>query len=1091
MPGALQKQTVDLMLAGGQDEKADPRLAVKPLQLLNTRYAFRGSLSKRFGSRAITAAADLQHTRYSNDRDIRKIYGPEARPVCTLVSSKGELLRCSRGALDRVLDQVSPISGGQLGPVDTLPTYHAERQAFPRTTAIPAHVDAYGDVVATMLKDEVTGVVYVATLDRTSLETIASGNGFSEGTIQEARVVLAPYRRDVGLPIVPTPLVFFTNAAHELRVVAIPLDHIPGGFGYVSRLIASDVGIFDVTPALLDSGSGRGLDECWITWTDTSGASSSDLITLCRVRMFDDVLTKGNTAGFGGADPAPDALAIDTIPASGIVHVGWGVNGATGDASVKAEAFTETLATPTPVWGPVTFETATGILLPPLAVKSLAPSGDQALWAWNLTAIPTANSPANVLAQTRTAYTDAAGTPFLPSTNAFSGALVISKPWLGADGSMFVMAYLVSPQTRNTGATVAPTTYAILRIYNPANPVGPRLEYDGYVSPGLASSPQKGIYNGGVQVVVRTVADRTAEGGTSQAVTFVLPCGTNTDPRATDVPQALYTLTEVWSYGAAEAGEDYIFSASAIMAYDGDRAFECAYVMRPQTPNTGTEATNPGGGLVQGARYGFRYCFSYRDARGVVHRSAPSDPTFFTVLGATSNVFAANVPLSNQFYTFTRRFDSFNGIDNPFLSGFAIEQYRTEANGATFYLETNEGNAYTIGSLTDDVLRTQPVLYTTAGALEHACPPPARYAVQALGRVFLLGTEDGNVWPSGTLIQGDAPWWNATTSFPVPGLGPITAGGELDQALIVFRENSIHAVTGDGPADSGDGAFQIQTVASDIGCIDGRSIVKVPEGLLFLSRDGIAILTRSFVVVRVGKGVERFLATGPDDQAPVGVSSAVNVPTSTEVRFSLQRYDGAPKKSEAAVCYRLDGMDDPSWSETQWATHGVAGGMRIVSAALHDNRYTWIADNGYVFQETPAAWFDGFTTTAPTQYVPMRAALAPWKPGPVQSWVRIWRVGVLADRKAPHALTVSIAYDYDASPTTVRGWTGAEVAALAREQLKVHVVKQKCEALAVTVDDTAPTDTSAGTGEGPVIAGVSLEVGVKPGMHRRPADQKR
>ncbi len=1076
----LQKNVVDLVLAGGQDEKADPRLAVRALNLQNTRYAKRGSLSKRFGSKALTPNADLQNNRYTAlDMTYRKVFGTESQTVCNLVASKEELLRCSRGALDRfipIIHQPPPpvfpgnYAPGPLAPLDTLPHHHVDRQGYPTATGAPAHLDTYGTLLASIVI--IAGGFVVEIRDATTLEVVTTYSSTSLSILNVddtvgAAIVLSPDA--VSGEVAPT--IFYVDTSARLQAFDV-LTH-------ATAIVASNVLRFDVTPAVFDSGAGHGVDTCFIVWTDT--AASSNRVRVASVRQ---TVVLGSLSR-GGADPLPDWIAIDAKAGGARVHVAYSFDNA-GVATLKAFA-SNALAVPTNAWGPVTLSAVAPGIGQALGVKSIGPTGSECVWVYTLKYMPSAFAGGATWDATYYARTDATGTitDASPGQGAFPGVYTVSKPWVDEIEAVYLVGSLSAP---DIVAGPGGTTYAILRLApdtgtagTPRVYGGPRAEWDGFLAPLLAYYAPLGNYNTGCTVAARTVQDRTADGGTARAISVLLPYGVVSDPAAPEHPLALYTFVPVSSYGTADAIEDYVFSASAIMSYDGDRCFECAYPERPWTFPVGTETT-AGGGLVQGARYGYRYCVSYRDARGVLHRSGPSDPIFHTMttVGDTLNVLT-----SERFYVPTRRFqgigDSANGI-------YTVEEYRTEANGATFYLESVDNSA-TIGTLSDTDLRTRPILYTTGGALEHACPPSARYAVLALGRVFLLGTEDGYVWPSGSLVQGEAPWWNATLSFPVPGLGPITGGIELDQNLIVFREGAIFAVNGDGPADSGDGSFAIQPIASDIGCIDARSLCKVPEGVLFLSRDGIAILTRSFTVVRVGKGVEDYLR-GAEAQEQVGVTAAVNVPTETEIRFSLQRYDGS-KVQEAATVYRLDGMDEPSWAEMSWSSHGVAGGMRVASACLYENLYTWITDAGFILQEDTSTWLDAFTVGSTPAYVPMVAWLAPWKPGPVQAWVRVWRVGILGAFRDAHTLTVEIFHDYDDAPVTTRQWLASELVGLSAEQLKVHVVRQKSEAVGVRVTDSAPTDVAVSTGEGLVLAGVALEIGVKPGMHRRPAVAKR
>jgi hypothetical protein len=1083
----LQKNVVDLVIAGGQDEHADPRLAVRPLQLQNTRYAFEGSLSKRYGSQCLTPKADAQNNRVGETRVregnvTRKTWGAESGTPCTLVSSKGELLRCSRGAIDRVLPvafqkpgvAASTYAYGPLQAIDTLPNHHVSQGGVAGVADAPASAAAYGGYLASL--SQVAGVLTLVIRDAATNAVLSDTKlrqtfpVTSEANVA-ARVVVAP---DFASGHV-FAYVYYRDLANPFELWCAPYnctlsqEVIPG-------LVVANVLQFDVTPPVFN-GLGSGLDTSFLAWIDSN--LGTDQIRVAWVRGT----TKGPTTSFGGS-LHPTAIGVDAAPGGARVHVGAGETN-----QIKGFAFTAA-ATPVLVWGSATLNGAHpvgAVLNGGIAPRSIGPTGSECGWLYTLRNYPpsTGGSPSGQYIALAWAGTSATGT-VSNFTTRIPNATLVTKAWADAAGALYAVVAFTAPPS-----DALLTTYGIARVAPFADATGAggshaSGECDAFFSPLLATDPTPVTLSLG-DVAEYMAPDRTAEGGTVKVASALLPRGRFVDPRiTTQWPIAFYKFSPVSSYGACEILEDYLLSAGAVVSYDGDRCFEVAPGIRPTQPLFKDTPVAPSGGLVTGARYGFLYCFATTDARGVVHRSGPSDPTFYTptLSGANRVDFYAddrNVPPSRLFN---------DTSDAPNIR-YTLELYRTEANGATFYLEQAGPclSAFSAGELTDTELRTQPVLYTTGGALEHACPPPARYAALGLGRVFLLGTEDDYVWPSGALLQGEAPWWNAVTSFPVPGLGVITGGAELDQSMIVFRESSIYAISGDGPADTGDGAFAVQAVSTDVGCIDARSIVRVPDGLLFLSHDGIAILTRALAVVRVGKGVEDFLE-GATPEETVGLSSAVNIPTETEVRFSVHRYTGTPEP-EAACCYRDHGMEDPSWSETVWSSHGVPGGMRIASACLHENLYTWITTNGYVFQSTTTDWKDSFTTGSTPAYVPMTAWLAPWKPGPTQAWSRIWRVGLLAELKGAHDLAVDLFHDYGPTPVTTHAWTAVDLAALPNEQLKVHVVRQKAEAIGVRVRDTTPTGVAVGTGEGLVIAGVSLEVGIKPGMHRRPADQKR
>lgn len=82
----------------------------------------------------------------------------------------------------------------------------------------------------------------------------------------------------------------------------------------------------------------------------------------------------------------------------------------------------------------------------------------------------------------------------------------------------------------------------------------------------------------------------------------------------------------------------------------------------------------------------------------------------------------------------------------------------------------------------------------------------------------------------------------------------------MDEKLILFEDNRIFSLTGQGPTPTGDqnDFSEPSLVTSDAGCIDPRSIVLIPIGILFQSNKGIYLLSRSLETKYIGAPVEAF-----------------------------------------------------------------------------------------------------------------------------------------------------------------------------------------------------------------------------------------
>ena len=82
----------------------------------------------------------------------------------------------------------------------------------------------------------------------------------------------------------------------------------------------------------------------------------------------------------------------------------------------------------------------------------------------------------------------------------------------------------------------------------------------------------------------------------------------------------------------------------------------------------------------------------------------------------------------------------------------------------------------------------------------------------------------------------------------------------MDDKLIIFKNNSIYFMAGDGPNNLGqqDTFSQPQLISSDVGCENKNSIVLSPQGLFFKSNKGIFRLSRSLGLSYIGAPIEDF-----------------------------------------------------------------------------------------------------------------------------------------------------------------------------------------------------------------------------------------
>jgi hypothetical protein len=154
-----------------------------------------------------------------------------------------------------------------------------------------------------------------------------------------------------------------------------------------------------------------------------------------------------------------------------------------------------------------------------------------------------------------------------------------------------------------------------------------------------------------------------------------------------------------------------------------------------------------------------------------------------------------------------------------------VRVYRTTDGGSSL-LRLKEIAAATL-SYTDDGSDT---LSSTAVDTDHDTPPAGRYAAYYAGYAFLA--KDQTIYWSKALQPDYWPTANST-DVPFEDNDHITGLYAFEDALIIFGNRNILLLTGSG------GNWSITRAQTDVGAIAHRSIVEVPGGIVFLSRDGI------------------------------------------------------------------------------------------------------------------------------------------------------------------------------------------------------------------------------------------------------------
>jgi hypothetical protein len=469
----------------------------------------------------------------------------------------------------------------------------------------------------------------------------------------------------------------------------------------------------------------------------------------------------------------------------------------------------------------------------------------------------------------------------------------------------------------------------------------------------------------------------------------------------------LATLDFLPTYQSVQLGRNLYLSSSMPMSYDGDAWHEADFHCAPDFGFDATGApvdmttaiTMVAGGSIPNGTYVYVWWYEAVDAKGELHRGAPSVKMLVTMSGGPRS-FSMAIPtcrltkFANVRICVARTAQGATGTDTTLPLNRVTSNDVTVKTGSNRYIDNDPTVDFVtfVDGIDDITLTTREPLYTNGGVLPNA-PSPWHGGIIAVGksRLYWTDTTDPHLVRYSQTIADDT----ALEAPPELSLrkdpfgGPITAIGVMDDSVVPYSTTAVYVFTGPGPladpaVDPAANAFTpIELVSTDVGCITATSIGQTPLGLTFQSAKGIMMLTRDRQIVNIGNDVQKF-----DAQK---ITHATLIPTA-------QR-----------IVYLTDNGRTLMWdyNRNSWSTFTNHEGL---DAVVLDGLYYYLRKDSRVFVETPGVYRDdnsNIEMVIETAWIHYAQYL--------QGWQRVLEVYFLGRFISAHTLGIRYRLDYDES----------------------------------------------------------------------------
>lgn len=478
-------------------------------------------------------------------------------------------------------------------------------------------------------------------------------------------------------------------------------------------------------------------------------------------------------------------------------------------------------------------------------------------------------------------------------------------------------------------------------------------------------------------------------------------------------------------------------------------------------------ATPAGNGLAAGT-YVYYAIQQWVDDEGNRHLSAPSAPYTVTLTVPCSvalnigGMYAGQRPSSGRDIA----------VASPPMLLFRTQNGGTEAQQVPISTAepgpTWAGYVTATDTVADSIIDDNEFLYTAGGVLPNVLAPSCRYIAASEDRLWC-----GGLWASDVIecskvrVPGEPYNFTGDASHQVVIPGEVTGLAYMDGQVVVFCEDAIYVVSGDGPNDQGAGGFAPpRALVRGVGCPreQSASILETEIGIIFRS-------TMSFYLIPRGLGTPQEIGDKVRDEDEFVLSAA----TTTTANYRLARFlvttTGGTKSSKVLTLDLTNGQ----WVRDEYNVDGssITGqgfseigewpdGLALFSYGLSRD------DNlSVVWAESESETSDaGAAGAGASSNITQSARTTWWHAwGPV-GYGRLTRVLVSAEAiGASSTLTLTVETDANATQSPFWGVTTSEVVSYRA----ASIAQPLCTAFRLTLEDS-------GSGAGMRLVGLACEI---------------